>query len=144
MRPWLVTMLLVTAGTGEARAEIVDDGSFCGTLHQLVAAAQERPAFTSLGRDGPARAARRLGFETCTVLPGLYGNRLSCRRLSNPAYPTGPATAWRVTRCLPEALRMSEPGGSRLARFRFGTLALHVDRGAVDTVLTLFALPIER
>ena len=144
MRPWFAAALLAIAGGGEAQSRIVDDRTFCATLRQLLTAANERPAFASLGQSGPARAAGGLGFEHCRVEAGLYGSRLNCTRFINPRYAPGPAPEARIAHCLPEALRMSEPDGSRLSRFRLGTLALHVAYEQLIIRFSLFALPVER
>jgi len=144
MRSWFAALALVLAGGTPAQARLVDERSFCDTLRWLLVAARERPAFGAIGPRNLGRAARGLGFEACRIDPGLYGSRLVCRRRSSPAYPTGPRLELRVANCLPEALRMSEPDGSPLARFRLGTLALHIDSGSVDTFLMLFSLPVER
>ena len=143
MRPWFAAALLVIAGAGNAQAQ-VPDARFCATLRQLLTAANERPAFASLGRMGPARAAVGLGFQECRVETGLYGNRLACTRFVNPRYATGAAPEVRIAHCLPDALRMSEPEGSRLFRFRLGTLAFHVEHDQMITRFNLFALPVER
>ena len=143
MRAGIAIAMLLLGGAGMATAQ-VPEARFCTTLRQLLAAALDRPAFASLGRTGPARAAAGLGFRDCRVIPGLYGNRLTCTRLVDPHEATGAPPEARIATCLPEALRMSEPAGSRLYRFRLGTLALNVEHGPVTTRLNLFALPVER
>jgi hypothetical protein len=135
--------LLLIASAGEARAQ-EDDGAFCASLRRLMAAAGERPAFTSLGRHGSTRVAPILGFAVCRLEPGLYGNRLICDRDLNSAHPFGPTPENRILHCLPEALRISEPAGSSLARYRVGTLAFHFERRRGSTSFSLFALPVER
>ena len=142
MRAWLAGALLIFAGAGEASAQ-VSEARFCTTLRQLLPAAHERPAFASFGRTGRARAAAGLGFRDCRVEAGLYGDRLTCTRFVNPREATGAAPETRIAQCLPEALPMAEPEGSRLFRFRLGTLALSVDHDRTATRLTLFAVPVE-
>ncbi len=143
MRAWFAAALLAVTGAGDAQAQI-SDARFCATLRQLLTAAHQRPAFASLGRTGPAHAAAGLGLEACRIEADLYGNRLACTRFVNPRDATGAAPEVRIAKCLPEALRMSEPEGSRLFRFRLGTLALSVEHGDVMTRFNLFALPVER
>ncbi|HTU12719.1 MAG TPA: hypothetical protein VMG08_17655 [Allosphingosinicella sp.] len=139
MRGLLALLGLIMAGAGEARARAVDDATFCTTLRRLLAAANERPAFASLGRSGPARAAAGLGFDRCRIEAALHGNRLVCLRQA-----PGPAPQARIARCVPEALRMMQPRNSATARFRLGTLAFHVEPGRETIVFRLFALPVER
>jgi hypothetical protein len=144
MRPWIAAVLLVTAGAGEARAQPGGDRLFCTTLRQLLGAAGERPAFRSLGRRGPARAAAGLDFDGCRIVPQLYSDRLVCSRVAGPRNAGGPAVQARIERCLPRVLIMSEPEGSRFTRFRIGTLAFYLERKPRLLTFTLFALPIER
>lgn len=143
MRTWPAALLLLTAGAGEARAQTADD-IFCSTLRRLLDAASEQPAFQSLGRIGPLQAAGDLGFDTCRVVPDLYGNRLVCTRIANAHVATGPRPEARIQSCVPGALRMSEPPGSPFTRFRIGVLAFHVERRPRFDRFTLFAMPVER
>jgi hypothetical protein len=144
MRAGLVPALLIMAVAGEARAQAADSPGFCTTFRQLLGAASERPAFGSLGRRGPARAAAGLGFDTCRIAPDLYGNRLVCTRAGSPPLASGATAVREIAACVPEALGMSEPEGSLLTRFRLGTLAFHVRRDPRTISFTLFAMPVER
>lgn len=144
MRSWFAAVLLITAGAGQARAQADNDRLFCATLRQLLGAAGERPAFHSLGRHGPVRAAAGLGFDACRIVPQLYSDQLVCSRVARPRHASGPAVEARIERCLPQALIMSEPEGSHLTRYRLGLLAFHVQQHPGSLTFTLFAMPVER
>lgn len=94
----------------------------CADLRVAVDAAYERPAFASFAAH-PSRM-RRFGPACALGGRGEY-RRLTCEWHVAPVTNHWDQINDAITRCFPRALRMTEPEGSRLARFRFDVIAIH-------------------
>jgi hypothetical protein len=138
--PVLAAIAALAAPSGEGLF-----AGLCEDLRITVVAASERPAFASFAAD-PERM-RRFGHGC-----GLSGNgddrRLSCEWHVAPVTDDWERLNQAIGQCFPRALRMAEPEGHRTARFRFGTISIHISnrnfgfRGGSYVSLAVFRGPI--
>ena len=119
----------------------------CGNLRVAVDAAHESPAFASFAGD-PERM-QRFG-PACALSDQREYRRLTCEWHVAPTTDYWEQLNDEITRCFPRALRMAEPEGSRTARFRFGTIAIHTEsrnhnfRGGSYVSYSVLRLPVHR
>lgn len=125
---------------GKAQPGAETRSALCTELRQAVAAAYERPAFASyaaaVGRD-------------CSLAGEGGHRRLRCERRVAPVTDAWQRLNATVMRCFPHAIRMAEPEGEdRIARFRFGLIAIHTAhrnvgmRGGSFLSYTVMRLPV--
>jgi len=113
----LAAALASAAGSAQAGAE--SRSALCNQLRQAVAAADERPAFASLAANLE---------EGCSLSGEGDFRQMRCERRVAPITDAWHRLNATIMRCFPLAIRMAEAEGEqRIARFRFGLIAIHTE-----------------
>lgn len=137
----LIAAVLLAA---PAQAHIPPPDRFCTHLHRLAAAAEETPAFASLG----GQSLDALLGSYCIVPPTAV-TILCTRSLLPPEISAGSVIA-RMAQCLP-GLRITPESGFRETRVEHGRLRIEISESGgpgahVGRIVTLYisAIPADR